>query len=109
MGIEGTVTPVEGTASAKAREFNETWSMWENAWHVAEHWWRAGVSITAMNPLSFLNLAFFLLLEDEMPCGFKGLLDLFHISELIYQNPCSIIIPPILQVGKLRLPRSHSP
>ena len=38
MGIGGTVTPIEGTASAKAREFNETWSMWENAWHVAEHW-----------------------------------------------------------------------
>lgn len=37
MGTEGTVTPVEGTASAKAGEFNETWSMWENAWHTAEN------------------------------------------------------------------------
>ena len=31
-GTEGTVTPVEGTASAKAGEFNDTWSVWENTW-----------------------------------------------------------------------------
>lgn len=66
MGTEGTVTPVEGTASAKAGEFNETLE------HVGKCQVHSRKSVESrcfitMNPLSFLNLAFFLLLENEMP------------------------------------------
>lgn len=100
MSTEGTATPAEGRGSAEAEELRETPGPGEARSAEQPLRKRAAVGVAAIHPVSNLCLVF--LFQNMGRCAGSREACLSHASEFLF-------IPPVAQLGKLRLPRPHSP